>query len=58
MKLRHSDKLGVDWNQRQRTFIVADGDGPPLVLTAQELIELGIELVMTGMEAMTVKRWQ
>ena len=52
-----ADKLGCDWDQRQRVFRLADGEGPPLELTAPELIELGVELVMLGTRAMQERRW-
>ena len=56
-KLKQVDKLGCEWNQKQRLFLLADGEGPPVLLTPKELIELGVELVMMGSEAMTEKRW-
>ena len=54
---KQADRLGCDWDQRQRVFRLADGDGPPLTLNAQELVELGVELVMLGTMAMVEKRW-
>jgi hypothetical protein len=55
--LKLADRLGCDWDQRQRVFRLADGEGPPLALTAPELIELGVELVMLGTRAMVERRW-
>lgn len=54
---KQTDRLGCDWDQRQRVFRLADGEGPPLELNARELIELGVELVMLGTKAMTERRW-
>jgi hypothetical protein len=53
---KQADRLGCDWDQRQRVFRLADGEGP-LALTAPELIELGVELVMLGTQAMVERRW-
>jgi hypothetical protein len=52
------DKIRCDWNQRMRMFEVASAEGLPVNLTARELIELGIELVLEGTRAMTERRWQ
>ena len=54
---KQADRLGCDWDQRQRVFRLADSEGPPLELTAPELIELGVELVMLGARAMVERRW-
>ena len=56
---KHLDKIGCDWDQRQRVFRLADdGDGPTVTLTPQELVELGVEAVLAGTRAMVEKRWQ
>lgn len=41
-----------------RMFEIPCGEGSPVILTAQELIELGVELVLEGTRVMTERRWQ
>ena len=53
-----ADKLGCTWNQKQRVFLIANGESPPLALSAAELIELGVELVEIGTDAIVQRRWQ
>lgn len=55
---RQIDKIGCAWNQRMRMFEIPCGEGPPVNLTAYELIELGVELVLEGTRVMTERRWQ
>lgn len=38
---KQADKLGCSWNQKQRVFTLAEGEGPPITLTAEELVDLG-----------------
>ena len=52
------DKIGCEWSNRRRMFEIHGSDGSPVALTPQELVELGVELVMEGTKAMTEKRWQ
>ncbi len=49
------DKIGCEWNFRRRTFEIQGAEGPPVALTPQELVELGMELVMEGTKAMTAE---
>src|SRR2546423_1484658 len=38
MKKRQADKLGCEWNGRQRKFELADGEGPPVQLTDTQVL--------------------
>lgn len=50
----HVDKIGCEWHQRERVFLLADchGEAPPVRMTPEELVELGVELVALGTREM------
>ena len=41
-----------------RMFEIPCGEGAPVNLTAHELVELGVELVLEGTRVMRERRWQ
>jgi hypothetical protein len=59
IKIRRNqvDKIGFQWNPREKVFLLADcnGEAPPVRMSPEDVMELGFELLAFASQEMMAK---